>query len=179
MPPVARFLRHFRRALLQRRGCSVAPDCRIAAGVQGRPGWRGDHRGEIQIGAGCELTDGVILDGWGGRIALGERVFVGPYAVIYGHGGVSIGADTLISMHCRILSSDHLIPALGRKIRHEPDVLKPTSIGADVWLGAGVTILGGVTIGDGAVVGAGSVIKRDVPAGAIVVGNPPRIIRQR
>jgi acetyltransferase-like isoleucine patch superfamily enzyme len=92
---------------------------------------------------------------------------------------VTIGGGTLISMHCRILSSDHVIPPPDRKIRQEPDALKPTVIGADVWLGAGVTILGGTTIGDGAVVGAGTVIKRDVPAGAVVVGNPPRIIRQR
>lgn len=179
MPLVTRLARRFRRSVFQRRGCAIAADCQIAAGVQARPGWRGAARGQIRVGQGCELTDGVILDAWGGRIELGSRVFIGPYAVIYGHGGVTIGSGTLISMHCRILSSDHFIPPPGRPIRHEPDVLKPTVIGADVWLGAGATILGGVTIGDGAVVGAGSVIKRDVPAGAVVVGNPPRLIRQR
>lgn len=48
-------------------------------------------------------------------------------------------------------------------------------IGRDVWIGGGAIILPGITIGDEAVVGAGSVVTRDVPAGAIVRGNPARI----
>jgi acetyltransferase-like isoleucine patch superfamily enzyme len=45
-------------------------------------------------------------------------------------------------------------------------------------IGAHVTILPGVVIGEYALVGAGSVVVRDVPAGAVVVGNPARVIRQ-
>ena len=41
-----------------------------------------------------------------------------------------------------------------------------------MYIGAGAIILPGVTIGDGAVVGAGAVVRRDVEAGAIVIGNP-------
>lgn len=52
-------------------------------------------------------------------------------------------------------------------------------IGNDVWVGYGAIILSGVTIGDGAVVGAGAVVSRDVPAYAVVVGNPARIIKYR
>lgn len=48
-------------------------------------------------------------------------------------------------------------------------------IGNDVWIGNGALILSGVTIGDGAVIGAGSVIRQDVPAYAIVAGNPGRV----
>jgi len=44
-------------------------------------------------------------------------------------------------------------------------------------IGANTTILPGVVIGEGALVGAGSVVTKDVPAGAVVVGNPARIIR--
>ena len=43
-------------------------------------------------------------------------------------------------------------------------------------LGANSTILPGVTIGEGALVGAGSVVVHDVPAGAVVAGNPARVI---
>lgn len=49
----------------------------------------------------------------------------------------------------------------------------------DVWIGHGVTIMGGVTIHNGAVIAANSVITKDVPAYAIVGGNPAKIIRYR
>ena len=80
-----------------------------------------------------------------------------------------------MSMHCRILSSNHTIPPPGTIIRSQPDVLKPTRIGADVWLGAGVTVLGGVTIGEGCVVGAGAVVAHDLPPYSIAVGVPAKI----
>ncbi len=54
-----------------------------------------------------------------------------------------------------------------------------TIIGNDVWIGHGATILSGVKIGNGAVVGAQSVVAKDVPAYAVVVGNPAQIVRYR
>ena len=45
-------------------------------------------------------------------------------------------------------------------------------------IGANVTLLPGVVVGENALVGAGSVVVRDVPPGAVVAGNPARIIRQ-
>ncbi|GJE09693.1 2,3,4,5-tetrahydropyridine-2,6-dicarboxylate N-acetyltransferase [Methylobacterium longum] len=52
-------------------------------------------------------------------------------------------------------------------------------IGHDVWLGSGCMILSGVTIGPGAVVAARAVVTRDVPAYAVVAGNPARVVRHR
>ena len=46
-----------------------------------------------------------------------------------------------------------------------------------MWIGPGVTITGDITIGDGATISAGSVVSRDVPAGALVAGNPGRVIQ--
>lgn len=131
--------------------------------------------GRIALGRCCELEIGVVLHAYGGQIAVGENVFLGPYSVVYGHGGVVIGDHTLISMHCRILSSNHSVPPLGQTIRSQPDELLPTRIGRDVWLGAGVTVLGGITIGDGCVVGAGAVITKDLPPGSIAHGVPAAV----
>ena len=54
----------------------------------------------------------------------------------------------------------------------------PTLVQRAASIGTGATILAGVRIGERAIVGAGAVVTRDVPAGAIVVGNPARIIRK-
>ena len=56
---------------------------------------------------------------------------------------------------------------------------KLIKIGNDVFIGANVTILDGVTIGDGAVIGAGAVVSKDIPAYAVAVGTPIRIIHYR
>lgn len=53
------------------------------------------------------------------------------------------------------------------------------TIGSDVWIGSGATILSGVTIGPGAVIAARAVVPRDVPAFAVVAGNPARVVRTR
>ncbi len=54
-----------------------------------------------------------------------------------------------------------------------------TLIGNDVWIGYEAMIMPGVKIGDGAVIGARSVVASDVPAYAIVAGNPARVLRAR
>ena len=50
-------------------------------------------------------------------------------------------------------------------------------IGNDVWIGYEAVILSGVTIGDGAIIGTRAVVTKDVPANAIVVGNPAKVMR--
>lgn len=55
--------------------------------------------------------------------------------------------------------------------------IKPLTIEEYVWIGHGVHVLKGVTIGRGAVVAAGSVVTGDVPAGALAMGVPARIVR--
>ena len=161
-----------RRWRFELRGVSVDRSCSIGAAVSLGPRPRVHPALAISIGAECEISHGTEINPWGGRIRIGRHVFLGPCAVIYGHGGVEIGDDCLIAMHCRILSSNHTTPPVGTTIRSQPDVLLPTKIGRDVWLGAGVTVLGGVTIGDGCIVGAGAVVSKNLPAGSISHGVP-------
>lgn len=168
----------WRRQRRRRPGVILDPAVTLGRAVALRPGYLG-QRGRIQLAGGCRLEDGVLLEAWGGHITLGRDVFVGPYTVIYGHGGVEIGDACLIAMHCRIVSSNHAIPSMGTSIRNEADELRPTRIGRDVWMGAGVTILGGVTVGDGCVIGAGSVVTGDLAPGSIALGVPARLVRSR
>ncbi len=172
-------LTRVRAAWLGAHGISIGPSGRLAASVRVTRGFRDGRKGEVALGADADLQVGAVLDAWGGRIVLGDRVFIGPYAVIYGQGGVEIGDRALISMHCRILSSNHGLPAPGKPIRDEPDILLPTRIGRDVWLGAGATVLGGVTVGDGCVIGAGAVVTKDLPPFSVAIGVPARVVRQR
>jgi acetyltransferase-like isoleucine patch superfamily enzyme len=120
-----------------------------------------------------------MLWAFDGSIVLQGIVYVGPYTVIYGHGGVEIGTHTLISPQVTIVSSNHRVGRQEEVIMKAGNELLPTKIGRDVWIGANAVILGGVTVGDGAVVAAGSVVSRDVEAGYIVAGNPAVAVKKR
>ncbi|MDO8541027.1 MAG: acyltransferase [Opitutaceae bacterium] len=164
-----------RAATLRLGGINVGAGCRVAAGARVARTWLGRGCGTIVLGDSCDIRRNVVIESWGGDIRCGRNVFIGPHAVIYGHGGVEIGDDVLISMHVCVLSSNHGIPRHGRTIRSEPDVLRRTQIGRDVWIGAGAVILGGVTIGDGCVIGAGAVVTKPLPSHAIAYGVPAAV----
>lgn len=54
-----------------------------------------------------------------------------------------------------------------------------TVIGNDVWIGYNATIMAGVTIGDGAIIATNATVVKDVPAYAVVGGNPAKVIKTR
>lgn len=172
-------IQRYRRWRLARHGLRLDRSCYVGPGVSLGPDNRKAINGTVEVADSCELNQGVELNPFGGSIRIAHRVWLGPYVVIYGHGGVEIGEQTLISMHCTILSSNHGVPPVGTLIRDTLDKLLPTKIGRDVWIGANAVVLGGVTIGDGAVVAAGAVVNRDVEAGAVVAGVPARLIKRR
>jgi len=179
LEPARRVASAWRIVCARATGAQLGAGCRVAAHCDLALGSTPARRGGVLLGDRTKLDRGVLLHPYGGRIETGIDVYIGPFTTIYGHGGVVIGNDTLISMHCRILSSDHSLPSPGTIVRSQPDVPKPTRIGADVWLGAGVTVLGGVTIGDGCVVGAGAVVTTDLPPYAIAVGVPAKVCGRR
>lgn len=110
---------------------------------------------------------------FGKNITLGKRIFINAGCKIQDQGGVSIGDDCLIGHNAVIASLNHDIdPA-----RRADMIPAPVFIGSNVWIGANVTILPGVSIGDDAVLAAACVVTKDVPAGAIVVGSPARVVR--
>jgi acetyltransferase-like isoleucine patch superfamily enzyme len=140
--------------------------------------WRG---GNVEIADGSVISDGTILAPYRGRIRIGERVYVGPYCVLYGGGAgaeLVVGRNTMIAAHCVIVPSQHGM-ALDRPMRDQPTTSAGICIQEDVWVGTGVRILDGVSIGKGAVIGAGAVVATSIPEYTIAAGVPARPVRQR
>ncbi|MBO4332073.1 MAG: sugar O-acetyltransferase [Paludibacteraceae bacterium] len=112
----------------------------------------------------------------GHGIVMGENVFVNYNATMLDGGQITIGSRTKIGPNCQLVTPNHPIDYLERRLPQE--TCSPIVIGEDCWLGAGVIVCPGVTIGDRSVIGAGSVVVKDIPADSLAVGNPARVVRR-
>lgn len=119
------------------------------------------------IAAGAYLT---------GELVAGADCSINAYTVIRGR--VTLGDAVRIGAHTSILGFNHSIEP-GTPVFRQPLTSRGIDIGDDVWIGSHVVILDGVSIGSHSVLAAGAVVTKDVPAGAIVGGNPARFIRWR
>lgn len=143
---------------------SVGRGCRL----------RLDPGATLELGERCEVDDGTTLAVYGrGRLELGARSFVGHHATIAARELVVIGIGTFLAEMVSVRDHDH-VP--GRPPSSGEALVSPVRIGDDVWLAAKVTVLRGAEIGDGAVVGAHAVVRGVVPAGAVAVGIPARLL---
>jgi len=104
--------------------------------------------GDVIIGDNVTVKSGVQL--WDGT-RIGNNVFIGP----------------------NVTFTNDLFP----RSKKYPENFTGITVKDFASIGANATILPGVTIGESAMIGAGSVITKDVPAKAVVVGNPAKIIR--
>lgn len=129
-------------------------------------------------------------------VRIGEGSRVGSFTLI--HKGASVGRSTTIGSHCNICEcsvgdrvSVQTACHITRGVVVEDDVfigpgvitlndllmsgvIRPPRICRGAKVGGGSVILPAVVIGEGAVIGAGSVVRRDVPPGATVIGDPAR-----
>lgn len=132
----------------------------------------------VSIGVRSKIKTGSILRSYDGWIKIGNRVTIGPYCFIGGHGGVNIDDCSMIAGMCYISAASHIY-TLGEAMRFQGEEARGIYIGRDVWLGANVILLDGVSIGDGCIVGAGSVVTRDMPSKTVCYGQPCRPIKKR
>lgn len=140
--------------------------------------YRGVRFGSVGSGAVFKAVSSNYLNSR--KISLGRNVHIGPRALIDGAGGVVVGEGSIVAPGVTIYSRTHNFDENLTALPFDNVMLvAPVSVGRYVWIRAQVTILPGVHIGDGAIIGAGSVVSKDVPAGAIVVGNPGRVVRYR
>ena len=129
-----------------------------------------------------------------GRVTIGRGTYGFPQVLDFVHGTevLRIGAYCSLSGAATfILGGQHAVDRVttyphriwmrlpGAGTDGFPTPTADTILGSDVWICAGALISSGVTIGDGAIVAAGAVVIKDVPAYAIVGGNPAKLIRYR
>ena len=133
----------------------------------------------ITIGSGVFVGRNSILSSKNGDIELADGVNIGFNCEVFSASRVSIGRDTLLAAYCYVIGGDHDWSDPAQAVLAQSRTSAGVTIGAGAWLGAGVKVLDGVSIGDGAVIGAGAVVKADVPASAIAVGMPAKVIGSR
>jgi len=161
-------------------GIRIAPSSYIARSARIQTDFDGcSFGGRILISKGVSLSEGVIITPYGGSIEIEPNTYIGPYCVLYGHGGLTIGRNTMIGAHTVIVPANHGFGAVDVPMNRQPLTQKGISIGEDVWIGSGCRVLDGVRIGNGAVIGAGSVVSRDIDAYAIAYGAPAVVARSR
>jgi acetyltransferase-like isoleucine patch superfamily enzyme len=139
------------------------------------------NAGPVALGDRVHLhRDTIIEIGAGGSFTVGPDTHIQPRCQFSAYAAaIQIGRDVEIAPHCAFYPYDHGF-APGELIRKQPlQTRGDIVIGDDAWLGVGVIVLSGVRIGKGAVIGAGSVVAHDIPAGAIAVGVPARVVKMR
>ncbi|MBV7316233.1 DapH/DapD/GlmU-related protein [Shewanella sp. NIFS-20-20] len=146
--------------------CFIAPEAEIFA----------EPSRDITIGDRCMIAAQCFIHG---PITLGAEVAINHGCSLDGGSkGIIIGAQTRIANHVTIYAFNHGM-APNAPIYQQKSHSKGVIIGQDVWIGAQAGIVDGVTIGDHAVIGMGCIVSKDIPAFAIVAGNPGRIIGDR
>ncbi|HEY2953200.1 MAG TPA: acyltransferase [Verrucomicrobiae bacterium] len=131
-------------------GCEIGDDSKIGAFVEIQRGARVGSR--CKISSHSFLCEGVTIE---------DEVFIGH------------GVTFINDRFPKATNPD------GSPQTAEDWECVSTLIKKGASIGSGVTLLCGVTVGEGAIVGAGSVVTKDVPAGAIVAGNPARVLRRQ
>jgi len=129
-------------------GCQIGDDVKIGAFVEIQKGARIGHR--CKISSHTFICEGVVLE---------DDVFVGHNVTF------------INDLYPRATNQD------GQPQTEADWKCVPTRVQRGASIGSGATLLCGVTVGQRAIIGAGSVVTRDVPADAVVAGNPARILR--
>jgi len=131
---------------------------------------------------GCEIGDESRI---GAFVEIQKGAKIGPRCKISSHTficeGVTIEAEVFVGHGVNFINDRYpsATNATGRLKTDADWDCENTLIKRGASIGSGATLLGGITVGENAVVGAGAVVTKDVPANAIVVGNPARILRKK
>jgi acetyltransferase-like isoleucine patch superfamily enzyme len=144
----------------------------------------------VRVGRAASLCDGAVLDvGPHGRVTIEDHAIVTETARIVCDGEITVGEYALIAWNALVMDTyrwpfdaSARAQALTSLPREMPRLapggdVRPVRIGRNAWIGFEACVLPGVDVGEGAVVAARSVVVENVPAYAVVAGNPARVVR--
>jgi acetyltransferase-like isoleucine patch superfamily enzyme len=123
---------------------------------------------DVKIGCFVEIQKGARI---GNRCKISSHTFICE--------GVTLEDDVFIGHNVTFTNDRYPRATDGKgRLQTEADwVCIPTLIKRGAAIGSGTTLLCGITVGENAIIGAGSVVTKDVPPGAVMAGNPARMIR--
>ena len=138
-----------------------------------------------RIGANFQTGHGVLVreeNEIGDDVSIGSHSIVEHHVVIRNgarlHSNVFVPEYSLLEEACWLGPNVVVTNARYPRSRSAKAELRGAHIRRGAKIGANATLLPGVTVGENALVGAGAVVVDDVPAGAVVAGNPARVIKQ-
>jgi len=151
--------------------CSIGPNVKLGNGVK--------LSRFINL-YGCEIGDNVKI---GAFVEIQKNATVGNNCKVSSHSficeGVKIEDNVFIGHSVTFINDSYPRATTAEgQLQNEKDwKVEQTLVKKGASIGSGSTVLSKVVIGENAIVGAGSVVTKDVPANAIVAGNPAKLLR--
>jgi len=133
--------------------------------------------GKIIVNGQIHISDNVELQSRG-KLSFGNACAINSFSRIIAFGEVKIGNRVRIAQHVSILDHDHKYDFQNGILNTTGFIIKPITIGNNVWLADKVTITKGVTIGDNVIIAANSVVTRDIESNTMAGGVPAKIIKK-
>jgi acetyltransferase-like isoleucine patch superfamily enzyme len=140
---------------------------------------KGETNRGIRIGDGVFIGRNTILSCKNGDIEVGDASNIGFNCELFSASRVTIGRSVLMAAYGYVIGGDHDFSDPAKAVLAQSRTSTGVVIGDGVWMGAGAKVLDGVEIGPLAVIGAAAVVRENVPASAIAVGIPARVVSTR